>query len=136
MSKLNAFFKNNRKKDDKIEYIVSEDFKEQDGTIRPFILRKLKGSEILKIQNAAAETDADGNQTTNAEIFTTSIIVACVEDPDLLNKDLQDSYEVTTPHKLIDEMLSGGEFLQLSKKCMEINGLTKTVKDLTKEAKN
>ena len=132
MSKLNAFLKGNKKKSQKTkEYIASEDFIKEDGTPEPFILRKLKGSEIFKIQQAAT-TDGKVNQ----EVFTSSLLVACVEYPDLLNQELQDSYEVTTPHALIDAMLEGAEYLKLTKECLKFNGLNQTVEELQKEAKN
>ena len=137
MSRVNAFLKKNALATNKeIEFVVSKRFVDEEGKPVPFILRTLKGSEILTLQESATKVQKNGLAQREMKNFVSSLCVACVVEPNLLSEELQNDYGVLTPHDLLDEMLDGGEYMALFTKCSEINGLNETAESLEKEAKN
>lgn len=117
------------------EFFVSDRFKDEDGNVIPFVLRMLKPSEIVAIQNSGLVKKAKGYEVDSA-IIQKNLVVASVEEPDLINAELLASYGVNTPHELLDEMLTGAEYLSLSAKCMSLQGLDKTLDEKVNEVKN
>lgn len=134
---LKSFLKENAKEIKKTEeFIVSDRFTDENGNPAPFTLRRLKGSEITKIQELAVEIGDNNEVKTNMDAYQGTLIVACVEEPDLLNDELLKSYDAKSPQELIDNMLTGEEYNRLLKKCQVMNGLNKNFKDIEDEAKN
>ncbi|MPN53391.1 hypothetical protein SDC9_201055 [bioreactor metagenome] len=67
--------------------------------------------------------------------YFTKLIVACVVEPNLNLKDLQDGYRVMSADDLLGTMLLAGERSELQSKVLEINGF-KNDFELLDEAKN
>lgn len=131
MSNIKAFLKQNVKQGERVvEFKVSDRFEE---TIK---LKKLSGEDLFTLQDKTSYTDENGMNKSDIKAFASSLMVACIEEPDLLNAELLESYGVLTPHQLINEMFEGDEYMHLFNKCSKLNGLNKTLKDLEKEAKN
>ncbi len=136
--KLSYFLKGRAKKvEDRVKVIVSDRFLDEDGKIVPFEIRLLSGREITKLQNSAVKSNKD---MTNVEFdsgeFVSSLVIACVEYPDLMDAELQDSYGVNNPRDLLDKMLTGAEYVNLQKEIQKANGMLKDFKVLVNEAKN
>ena len=65
------------------------------------------------------------------------MIVASVVEPNLNNKDLQDSYGVMTPEDLIKEMIDDpGEYNDFASFIQNFNSFTTTLDEKVEEAKN
>lgn len=72
-----------------------------------------------------------------AEMYTAKLAVACIVFPDLMNAELQDSYQVKNPTSLLRVMLNPGELSDLMIKAQELCGFDNEMEeDLTAEAKN
>lgn len=134
---LKAFLKGNAiEAKREVECVISNRFKDEAGKSVPFLLRLLDPAEITAIQNSGLVTDKKGNIDYKSEVMQLNLIVASIKEPDLLNKELQDSYNVTTPHDLVNKMLTGAEYLKLSAKCMSLQGLNQTLDEKVDEVKN
>lgn len=59
---------------------------------------------------------------TDSNKFTLHMILACVKVPNLNSKQLQDSWKVREAESLIRTMLTPGEYDELGKTVMELNG--------------
>ena len=73
----------------------------------------------------------------NTSEYIAKMIVASVVEPNLYDKDLQDSYGVKKPEELIMEMLDDpGEYQNLAAFIQEYNGFDTSLNDKVTEAKN
>ena len=69
--------------------------------------------------------------------YIAKMICACVVEPNLHNKDLQDSYGVMTPEDLLKELIDDpGEYQDFANFIQEFNGFNTTIEDKVEEAKN
>lgn len=69
--------------------------------------------------------------------YIAKMICACVVEPNLYNKELQDSYGVMTPEDLLKEMIDDpGEYQDFASFIQEFNGFNSTLEDKVEEAKN
>ena len=65
------------------------------------------------------------------------MIATSVVEPNLNNKDLQDSYGVMTPEELIKEMIDNpGEYNNFARFIQEYNGFDETLNEKVEKAKN
>ena len=65
------------------------------------------------------------------------MICACVVEPNLYDKDLQDSYGVMSPDDLLKEMIDDpGEYQEFATFVQNFNGFNTTLEDKVEEAKN
>lgn len=117
------------------DFIVSPRFLDENGNPIPFKLRLLNPKEITEIQNSGL-IDKGGKFEYDSKAMQLNLVVATIQEPDLLNAELLASYGVNTPHELINEMLTGAEFLKLVTKCMNMQGLNQNINDKVKIAKN
>ena len=68
--------------------------------------------------------------------YIKALIAESIVDPDLYNKELQDSYGVKTPGELLYAMIDNpGEYQDLSAWVQNFQGF-ETLEDKTKQAKN
>ena len=73
----------------------------------------------------------------NTSKYISRLIVASVVEPDLNNKELQDSYGVMSAEELIKEMIDDpGEYNDFALFIQTYNGFTETLQDEVEEAKN
>ena len=69
--------------------------------------------------------------------YIAKMICACVVEPNLYDKELQDSYGVMTPEDLLKEMIDDpGEYQDFASFIQEFNGFNSTLEDKVEEAKN
>ena len=69
--------------------------------------------------------------------YIAKMICACVVEPNLYDKELQDSYGVMTPEDLLKEMIDDpGEYQEFAAFIQEFNGFNTTLEDKVEEAKN
>lgn len=124
MGGLSAFYaKNVKPANATVSFVVSDRFVERDengeekkdkkGNTIPakFTIRAIKPSKFMRIASgsvsiAGGEPSLSGDGMANAPF---AMIVEALVEPDLHDKDLQDSYGVLTPYELIDEMFTSSE---------------------------
>jgi hypothetical protein len=117
---------------------VSPRFKDEDGNVLPFVIRKinqemanslLKKCEITKKVQGQVIT-----QTDNAK-YSNELILACLVEPNLKEKEVCDFYGVLNPADVPGRMFSIGEYSALADAIMEFNDLD-TAETIEEEAKN
>ena len=73
----------------------------------------------------------------NTSKYIAKMICACIVEPNLYDKELQDSYGVMTPEDLLREMVDDpGEYQDLASFVQNFNGFDTTLDDKVEEAKN
>lgn len=76
-------------------------------------------------------------QKFNSSLFIVKLMCASVAEPDLYNKELQDSYGVMNPEDLIKQMIDNpGEYNEFAEFIQKFNGFDETLQDKVNEAKN
>lgn len=140
MSTLNAFFSHNKRKTPNIKYVASENFIGEDGKPMEWELRKLTQTEnnalIKKCQRTITLRDGSRIKEVNQQEYADELIAACVVFPNLKDAGLQDSYHVVGEIRLLNEMLSIGEYNNLGMKVRELNDLDEDINKMVDEAKN
>ena len=73
----------------------------------------------------------------NTSKYIAKMLCACIVEPNLYDKELQDSYGVMTPDELLKEMIDDpGEYQELAAFVQNFNGFNTTLDDKVEEAKN
>ena len=73
----------------------------------------------------------------NTSKYIAKMVCACVVEPNLYDKTLQDSYGVMTPEELLKEMIDDpGEYQAFASFIQDFNGFNTTLEDKVEEAKN
>lgn len=137
MSRLNAFFKANKKKRENVFYAASEDFLDENGKPIEWEIKAITSKEADNIRDLCSSVDIK-TKTANVDRakFTRMMAAACTVFPDLNDVQLQDSYGVVDAGDLLMELLSNdGEYQAYCKKVMEVSGYGKSDAELIEEAK-
>lgn len=95
-----------------MEVLVSDRFREN-GKELPWRIRAMSQKDNLEIQNSRIWQEKE---------YLAEVIAACVVFPDLKDAALQDSYGVLGAGRLLEKMLTAGEFAALREAVEEING--------------
>lgn len=143
MSNLKSFLKENKKMKENTTYaatasLVDEENKPLLWTIKPLTT---KDNDRLR-DECTLEVPVKGKPNMYRPKLDTSkylakMIVASVVEPNLYDKELQDSYGVMTPEDLLKEMVDDpGEYNDFANFVQNYNGFTKTLDDKVEEAKN
>lgn len=73
----------------------------------------------------------------NTSKYIAKMLCACVVEPNLYNTELQDSYSVSTPEELVQEMIDDpGEYQDFVSFVQNFNGFNSNIEDEVEEAKN
>lgn len=121
---LKSFFKENNIKIEKVKYLASDRFKDEEGNYIYWTLKVLTNSELENIKNECITTVFEKHQPIQKldnEKFTRNWIVKVIEFPNLYDKELQDSYGVMDPYQLLCEILTSGEMIALKDKINELH---------------
>lgn len=143
MSKFAKFMKANKKQRENVFVKATETLIDPD-TNEPleWELRALDTKEAQRLQDECTieiPIGRSGQYRTklNTQKYVAKLVCASVVYPDLYDKELQDSYGVTTPEELIREMIDDiGEYNALVDFVQKYNHLDKTLKEKIEEAKN
>ena len=69
--------------------------------------------------------------------YIAKMLCACIVDPNLYDKELQDSYGVMTPEELLKEMIDDpGEYQDFASFVQDYNGFNTSFEEKVEEAKN
>lgn len=138
MSRFEQFLKANKKPREPAVYAASQSFTNEDGTpvlwkIKPITTRE---NEAIR-DECVIEDKANGRFRLDVSKYTAKLLAASVIEPNLFDKELQDSYGVMTPEGLILELLDNpAEYRNFSEFVREFNGFNESFSDKIKTAKN
>lgn len=140
---LKAFLKQNKKVKGIVEYAATRSLCDENGEPLKWKVRAVPTKEYEKIrEDCTFDVQVTGKpgmyrQKFESSMFLAKLICASVVEPDLYDKDLQDSYGVMTPEDLIKEMIDdAGEYSDFADFVQNYNGFDKTMQDTVDEAKN
>lgn len=143
MSNLDRFLKQNKKMRENTTYLATKSLTDEEGNPLPWTIRPLTTKDNDKLRDECTiEIPVKGKPNVFRPKLDTSkylakMIVASVVEPNLNNKDLQDSYGVMTPEDLIKEMIDDpGEYNDFASFIQNFNSFTTTLDEKVEEAKN
>lgn len=123
------------------KFVVSERFLDDDGKPIEWTLKPITDKEDAELRKACTrKIPVAGKKGVympelDTNTYFTKLIAACVTEPNLNLKELQDGYHVMSAEDLLGAMLLAGERSELQSKVLEINGF-KSDFELLDEAKN
>ncbi len=143
MSNLDRFLKQNKKIRENTTYLATKSLTDEEGNPLPWTIRPLTTKDNDRLRDECTiEIPVKGKPNVFRPKLDTSkylakMIVASVVEPNLNNKDLQDSYGVMTPEDLIKEMIDDpGEYNDFASFIQNFNSFTTTLDEKVEEAKN
>lgn len=142
MSSLSLFFKKNKKQKENVKYVATKSLCDENGKPLEWTLRALTTAENDEIRDSCTiDVPITGKPNQfrpklNTSKYLAKLISKTVVEPNLYDKELQDSYGVMTPEELIKEMVDDpGEYSALLQFVQQLNGFTDINSDI-EEAKN
>ena len=140
VTNLSAFFANEMEQISNEFVVVTERAKDKNGNPIPWEIRALPNKEIKAIRKESTTVKRDKKKETKEDYGEnkgeTQLGADCVEFPNLLDAELQDSWDVRTPEELLGKMLLSGEQDTLSQAVMAINGYAMDFEEEVETAKN
>ena len=140
MSNLDRFLKQNKKMRENTTYLATKSLTDEEGNPLPWTIRPLTTKDNDKLRDECTiEIPVKGKPNVFRPKLDTSkylakMIVASVVEPNLNNKDLQDSYGVMTPEDLIKEMIDDpGEYNDFASFIQNFNSFTTTLDEKVEE---
>lgn len=143
MSDLSRFLKANKIKRENTTFAATKSLVDAKGNPLPWTIKPLTTKENDAIRDECMiEVPVKGKPNMFRQKLDTSkyigkMICACVVEPNLYDKDLQDSYGVMSPDDLLKEMIDDpGEYQEFATFVQNFNGFNTTLEDKVEEAKN
>lgn len=140
---LKLFLKENKKVKETTTYPATKSLCDENGNPVLWTIKAITTEEEEKIRDACTvEIQIKGKPNAYRPKLLTSkylakLMCASVVEPDLYNKELQDSYGVMTPEELVKLMIDNpGEYNDFANFIQSYNGFDETLQDKVKEAKN
>lgn len=142
MSNLNLFMKKNKIERENAKYAATKDLVDAQGKHLEWEIKPLTTKDNERIRDSFTKEVPTGKRgqfrhKLDTAGYSQQLLVESVVFPDLHNKDLQDSYGVTTPGDLILEMVDNpGEFAEFQEYVTKFNGFASPFEDEVEDAKN
>lgn len=143
MSKFSKFMKANKVVRENTKYAATSSLIDPDtGKPMDWEIKPLTTAETQRIQDECTMDIPTGKPNVfrtkmNASKYMKKLICASVVEPNLFDKELQDSYGVKTPEELIEQMIDDpGEYNAFGLFVQKFNHLDKGLQDKVDEAKN
>lgn len=143
MSDLSRFLKENKIKRENTTFAATKSLVDAKGNPLPWTIKPLTTKENDAIRDECMiDVPVKGKPNVFRPKLDTSkyigkMICACVVEPNLYDKDLQDSYGVMSPDDLLKEMIDDpGEYQEFATFVQNFNGFNTTLEDKVEEAKN
>lgn len=142
INQFDLFMKENKKQRESTFYAASSAFTGEDGDpvlwkIRPISTRE---NEAIRADCVVEEVDrSTGRVKSRFDIakYTSRLLAASVEEPNLYDKALQDSYGVMTPEELLLELLDNpAEYRRFADLVQRFNGFDVPLDERVGRAKN
>ena len=125
MGNLSAFLKP-AYTEKKIEVIVSDRFKDEDGNPVPVVMKSLTQAQMQAIaKQSTREKKVNGKITKDIDMneHLNRCLIESIVFPDLRNKELCEAYGTIDPVSLPSRMFLIGEYQKLAQAFAELNGL-------------
>lgn len=142
MSDLTRFLKKNKVPRENRQYAATKSLTDEKGKPLKWTLRPITTKENEKLrEECTVEVQVKGKPNlfrpkVDTGKYIAKMIAAAVVEPNLYDKDLQDSYDVMNPEDLLKEMVDEpGEFSDFAEFVQKMNGF-EAMDDKVKEAKN
>ena len=138
MGGFERFLKENKKLRENSVYAASRNFTDNDGNpvlwkIKPITTKE---NETLR-DECLIEDKISGRFRLDISKYTAKLLDASVIEPNLYDKQLQDSYGVMTPEALIMELLDDpSEYRRFADHIRDLNGFGSGFSDKVNDAKN
>ena len=143
MSSFSKFMKSNKIMKENTTFPATKSLVDEDGKPLPWVIKPLTTKEHENIRESCMiEVPVTGKPNMFRPRLDTSkyiakMVASCVVEPNLYDKELQDSYGVMTPEDLLREMVDDpGEYNDLIEFIQNFNGFNTTLEDKVEEAKN
>lgn len=143
MSNFTRFMKTNKVKKENTTFAATKSLVDEEGKPLLWTIKPLTTAENESIRDACMmEVPVTGKPNMyrpklNTSKYIAKMVAASIAEPNLYDKELQDSYGVMTPEDLLKEMVDDpGEFNDLLAFVQEFNGFNTTLEDKVEEAKN
>lgn len=143
MSNFSRFMKQNKIVKENTTYAATKSLLDENGNPLLWTIKPLNTKVNDDIRDACMrEVQVTGKPNMFRPKLDTSkyiakMICACVVEPNLYDKELQDSYGVMTPEDLLKEMIDDpGEYQDFASFIQEFNGFNTTLEEKVEEAKN
>lgn len=128
MGNLNAFLK---PKNDRTKDIFLKRFTDENGKVVPIKLKAVSLAQLERI----TKNSLDENGNTDEILSTKRLLLECIVDPCLKDKQLLEYYKVDDPLDIFTAMFEVKEYTKLVNEVQKICGM-KSNDDLDNEAKN
>lgn len=142
MSNFSAFMKKNKTVKPNTHYAATKSLTDENGEPLMWEIRAINTRESNSIRESCTrEVPVPGKygvyrQRVDSD-YIDKITAAAIVCPNLYDKELQDSYEVSTPEDLLREMVDNpAEYSELVRFVQEYSGFDVGLPDLAEEAKN
>ena len=143
MSNLSLFLKKNKKVRENTKYAATKSLCDENGKPLEWEIKALTTSESEDIRTACTtEVQVLGKPgmyrpKVDSNLYIAKLIASAVVEPDLYNRELQDSYGVKTPEDLLKQMIDNpSEYNAFAEFVQNFNGLNESMNDKVEEAKN
>lgn len=143
MSKFSRFMKQNKIKKENTTFAPTKSLLDENGEPIKFKIKPLTTKENDDIRDACTiDVPVIGKPNMfrpklNTAKYLSKMLCSCIIEPDLFDKELQDSYGVMTPEDLIKEMIDDpGEYQDFVVFVQDFNGFNVTLENKVDDAKN
>ena len=143
MSKFARFMKQNKIKKENTTFAPTKSLLDENGEPIKFIIKPLTTKENEDIREACTvDIPVTGKPNIfrpklNTSKYLAKMLCSCIIEPDLFDKELQDSYGVMTPEDLIKEIIDDpGEYQDFVVFVQDFNGFNVTLENKVDDAKN
>lgn len=143
MSKFSRFMKQNKVKKENTTFAPTKYLLDENGEPVKFTIKPLTTRENEDIREACTvDIPVTGKPNMfrpklNTSKYLAKMLCSCIIEPNLFDKELQDSYGVMTPEDLIREMIDDpGEYQDFSVFVQNFNGFNVSLEDKVDDAKN
>ena len=143
MSKFSRFMKQNKIKKENTTFAPTKSLLDENGEPIKFIIKPLTTKENEDIREACTvDIPVTGKPNIfrpklNTSKYLAKMLCSCIIEPNLFDKELQDSYGVMTPEDLIKEMIDDPvEYQDFVVFVQDFNGFNVTLENKVDDAKN
>ena len=143
MSKFSRFMKQNKIKKENTTFAPTKSLLDENGEPIKFKIKPLTTKENDDIRDVCTiDVPVIGKPNMfrpklNTAKYLSKMLCSCIIEPDLFDKELQDSYGVMTPEDLIKEMIDDpGEYQDFVVFVQDFNGFNVTLENKVDDAKN
>ena len=143
MSNFSRFMKSNKVAKENTTFAATKSLTDESGKPLEWVIKPLTTNENEKIRDdCMVDVPVTGKPNMfrpklNTSKYIAKMLCACIVEPNLYDKELQDSYGVMTPEDLLKEMVDDpGEYQAFVSFVQDFNGFNTTLDDKVEEAKN